>query len=113
LFLVVGANEFVHLVLSRVFRDSVPHLNLADQPIFLGIDCGQIVISELSSHLFDFPYGLLPFALDSVPIDFNSPVVIGCLLKHRGRKTLYQEYSAACIRSGNPPYASRRAVVIL
>src|SRR5450755_20375 len=65
---VVRSGEFVHLLLRGVLGDAVAFLNFANKLFFLAGDHCQIIIGKLSPFFFYSARGLLPLALDCVPV---------------------------------------------
>jgi hypothetical protein len=64
----IGSIPFVNLLLSCVFRDTIPLLNLSNQLVVLSIDDVKVIVGQLAPAFLYRPFDLLPLALHLVRI---------------------------------------------
>jgi hypothetical protein len=69
----IGSIPLVNLLLSCVFRDTIPLLNLSNQLVVLSIDDVKVIVGQLAPAFLYRPFDLLPLALHLVRIHSNPP----------------------------------------
>src|ERR1700675_4535809 len=65
---VLRLQPVVDVLAHHVFCQAIALLDLAFELVALAVDCGQIVVGELTPLLLDLAFGLLPVSFDAVPV---------------------------------------------
>src|SRR5580700_2564134 len=68
---VLRLQPIVNVLAHHVFGQAIALLDLAFELVALAVDCGQIIVGELTPLLLDLALGLLPVSFDAVPVHRN------------------------------------------
>ena len=69
---VLRLQPIVDVLAHHVFGQAIALLDLAFELVALAVDCGQIVVGELTPLFFDLPLGLFPISFDAILVHGQS-----------------------------------------